>query len=80
MLHQLKKVKIDEQKGLTLAEFSSDMKFYEVNDYVSDLPSVIKHHRKGNTLVIENPAEFKKWLGGKKRSAGLRHWLDRLSG
>ncbi|MCR4393300.1 MAG: hypothetical protein NUV31_02895, partial [Dehalococcoidales bacterium] len=63
IIYGLRKAEISTDKNRTLVTFSGDMQSWEVNYFQSSLPQTIKSKRKGNTLVIENPEEFQKWLG-----------------
>jgi len=63
IVYELHKAEISSDKNRTLVTFTRDMQSWEVNYFQSSLPQTIKSKRKGNTLIIENPAEFQKWLG-----------------
>ena len=45
-----------------LITFTKDMQHWEINDYQSYLPQTVKHQRRGNMIIIENPKEFDRWL------------------
>jgi hypothetical protein len=75
LLFGLKKAKTVREKGRLLIEFSDDVPFWEVGEYQTNLPQTVKSIRRGNTLVIESPAEFDAWLeSGSPRS---RSWFSR---
>ncbi|MBI5210140.1 MAG: phospholipase D family protein [Elusimicrobia bacterium] len=79
MIDRLGKAKVRWETDRAVVEFSADLQGYEVREYESHLPAQIKHRRRGNTILIESPAEFKAWLsGGKGRGSG--GWLARLLG
>ena len=75
LLYGLHKATAEEQGNRKLVTFSKDMQHWEINDYQGYLPQTIKYQRKGNTIVIENPGEFDRWLGQAPRTPGL---LSRL--
>lgn len=58
----------------TRVAFSDDLQPPEVQEYRACLPQTIKARTIGKTLVVENPADFHKWLTGGSRS----HWWQRL--
>ena len=78
LLYQLKKAKSIPEKGRMLMEFSGDMQPREIGEYQAYLPQTVKSQRRGNTLIIETPDEFKEWLEG--QSPQRRSWLTRLFG
>jgi len=63
LFYGLRKATIEEQGNRKLVTFARDMQHWEINDYQGYLPQTVKCRRKGNTIVIENPAEFDRWLG-----------------
>jgi len=75
LLYGLHKATVEEQGNRKLVTFSKDMQHWEINDYQGYLPQTIKYQRKGNTIIIENPKEFDKWLGQRPQARGL---LSRL--
>jgi hypothetical protein len=75
ILYGLHKATVEVQDNRKLVTFLKDMQYWEINDYQSYLPQTIKHQRKGNTIIIENPKEFDRWLGQPPRARGL---LSRL--
>ena len=75
LLFGIKKATMVGERGRLLVRFSSDIQHWEVNDYQSYLPQTVKCQRRGNTLIVENPSEFEKWLGPSRRRRG---WLRRL--
>lgn len=71
LIYVLHKAVVEEQGNRKLVTFSKDMQHWEINDYQGYLPQTIKYQRKGNTIVIENPGEFDRWLGQVPRAPGL---------
>jgi hypothetical protein len=55
----------------SIITFPKDMQFWEVTHDQSSLPQTVKSKRKGSTLIIENPADFQKWLG----QSQSQNWL-----
>jgi len=79
ILHQLRgKAKTIPERGRILIEFSKDMQPREIGEYQAYLPQTVKSQRRGNTLIIETPNEFKEWLEG--QPLRRRSWLTRLLG
>ena len=75
LLYRLRKVAVTQEGNRKLVTFSKDMQHWEINDYQGYLPQTIKYQRKGNTIIIENPTEFDRWLGQPPQARGL---LSRL--
>jgi len=71
LLFRLRKATIEQQGDRQLATFSKDMQHWEINDYQGYLPQTVKYQRKGNTIIIENPKEFDRWLGQPPRAPSL---------
>jgi len=63
LLYGLRKASVKDEVKRKLITFAKDMQHWEINDYQSYLPQTVKHQRRGNTIIIENPKEFDKWLG-----------------
>ena len=63
LLYGLRKAAAENEGKRKLITFAKDMQHWEINDYQSYLPQTVKHHRRGNTIIVENPKEFDKWLG-----------------
>ena len=76
LLYQLRKAKTVSERSRMLIEFSEDMQPREIGEYQAYLPQTVKSQRRGNTLIIETPNEFKEWLEG--QSPQRRSWLTRL--
>jgi len=75
LLFGMKKARMAREKGRLLIELSGDIQHWEVGEYQTHLPQTVKSRRRGNTLVIESPAEFDTWLeGGTPRP---RSWFAR---
>lgn len=79
LLFGIKKAKMVREKGRVLIEFSADVPFWEVSEYETNLPQTVKSKRRGNTLVIESPAEFNSWLegGGSRSHSWFARWFGR---
>ena len=77
LLYGLRKATVQDDGKRKLITFAKDMQHWEINDYQSYLPQTVKHHRRGNTIIVENPKEFEKWLGQPPQS---RHFFSRLFG
>ncbi|MDP2719745.1 MAG: phospholipase D family protein [Dehalococcoidia bacterium] len=71
LLYVLNKADAKEEGTRKLVKFSGDMQHWEINDFQGYLPQTIKYQRKGNTIIIDNPKEFDKWLGQPPQSPGL---------
>lgn len=78
LLYQLRMAKTLVERGRMLVKFDSDMQPREIGEYQAYLPQTVKSQRRGNTLIIETPDEFKEWLEG--QSPQRRSWLTRLFG
>ncbi|MBI4180768.1 MAG: phospholipase D family protein [Chloroflexi bacterium] len=63
LLYGLHKATVKDEGNRKLVTFAKDMQLWEIIDYQGYLPQTIKYQRKGNTIIIENPKEFDKWLG-----------------
>jgi len=59
----LHKATMKDDGSRKLVTFSKDMQHWEIKDYESYLPQTIKYKRKGNTIIVENPKKFDRWLG-----------------
>ncbi len=77
LLYGLRKAIVEDDGKRKLITFAKDMQHWEINDYQSYLPQTVKHNRRGNTIIVENPKEFEKWLGEPPQS---RHFFSRLFG
>ena len=77
LLYGLRKATVEDDGKRKLITFAKDMQHWEINDYQSYLPQTVKHHRRGNTIIVENPKEFEKWLGQPPQS---HHFFSRLFG
>jgi len=73
---KLNKARIAEDRGRLLIKFSEDVQHWEIREYQNYLPQTVKCRRRGNTLIVESPGEFKAWLEGQTRRR--RSWLARL--
>lgn len=74
LLQRLHKATLKRDGDRINVVFDEDFQAREIREYETQLPQSVKHRRRGNTLVIESPAAFEKWLGMKSGSG----WLDRL--
>jgi hypothetical protein len=45
-----------------IVEFSEDLQHHEIKRYVALLPQTVKAEPRGKKLIIDNPAEFGRWL------------------
>ena len=77
LLYGLRKATVANEDKRKLITFAEDMQHWELNDYQSYLPQTVKHYRRGNTIIVENPKEFDKWLGRPQRSGLLSRLLGR---
>ncbi len=75
LLYGLRKASIQDEGKRKLITFAKDMQHWEINDYQGYLPQTVKHQRRGNTIIVENPKEFDRWMG---ESAQSRSMLSRL--
>ncbi|MBI2857865.1 MAG: hypothetical protein HYX90_02200 [Chloroflexi bacterium] len=80
LLYGIRKATAENDGKRKLVTFAKDMQHWEINDYQSYLPQTIKHQRRGNTIIIENPHEFDKWLGLPPTSRGLLSRIFRRGG
>ena len=71
LIYELRQATIESQGNRKMIRFSRDIQHWEVTDYQGYLPQTVKHQRRGNTIIIENPKEFDKWLGEKAKGSGL---------
>jgi hypothetical protein len=77
LLYGLRKASVRDDGKRKLVTFAKDMQHWEINDYQSYLPQTVKHQRRGNTIIVENPKEFDKWLG---QPAQTSSFLSKLLG
>ncbi len=77
LLYGLRKATAENEGKRKLITFTKDMQPWELNDYQSYLPQTVKHQRRGNTIIVENPKEFEKWLGPRQHSSFLSRLLSR---
>jgi len=77
LLYGLRKANAENEGKRKLITFAKDMQHWEINDYQSYLPQTVKHHRRGNTIIVENPREFDKWLGRPQHSSLLSRLFNR---
>lgn len=77
LLYGLRKATSENEGKRQLITFAKDIQPWEINDYQSYLPQTIKHRRRGNTIIVENPKEFDKWLGRHRHSSFLSRLLRR---
>jgi hypothetical protein len=55
-----------------IVEFAEDLQHHEIMRYVGLLPQTVKAERRGKKLVIDNPAEFGRWLGRERPALASR--------
>ena len=77
LLYGLRKATVENEGKRKLITFSKDMQHWELNDYQSYLPQTVKHQRRGNTIIVENPREFDKWLGRPQHSSLLSRLFNK---
>jgi len=77
LLYGLRKATATNEGKRKLITFAKDMQHWELNDYQSYLPQTVKHHRRGNTIIVENPKEFDKWLGRPQHNRFLSRLFNR---
>ncbi len=80
LLYGIRKATVEDDGKRKLVTFAKDMQHWEINDYQSYLPQTVKHQRRGNTIIVENPKEFEKWLGQPPPSRGLLSRLFKRTG
>ena len=62
LLFGLKKAEVRDTGGRILIEFHEDMSRDDILPYATMLPLATDHQEKGNTIIIQSPAVFRKWL------------------
>ncbi len=67
-IFSLNKAKLEHKDSRVVVTFTPDMQYWQISNYLADLPQIVKHKRTGNTIIIENPLEFEKWLGNKPQT------------
>ena len=74
IVYRLNKAAIHWERDQATVTFSDDMQPIEVREYQATLPQIIKARRRGNTLIIDNPVQLRRWLesSGPKRRAWWR--------
>lgn len=58
-----------------VVEFDDDLQHYEIREFEGHLPASIKHRRRGKTLIIESPREFRRWLEAERPGPRWKQWL-----
>lgn len=76
LLDRLRKARVSWEGDRAQVEFADDMQHFEIKAYENSLPQTIKHRRRGKTLVVETPKEFRAWL----EDGAARGWWGRLLG
>ncbi|MBI4387031.1 MAG: phospholipase D family protein [Elusimicrobia bacterium] len=76
LLDRLRKARVEWDSDRASIHFSDDMQHFEIKAYENSLPAALKHRRRGRTLIIETPKEFRSWLERDRRPP--RGWWDRL--
>ena len=72
LIERIKKAHLKYEKDRVLVHFTNDMLPHEIKGYEGLLPQSIKFQRRGQTLVIENPEVFQKWLFGQPQTVWRR--------
>jgi hypothetical protein len=80
LLYGLRKASVRDEGKRKLVTFAKDMQHWEINDYQSYLPQTVKHQRRGNTIIVENPKQFDKWLGQPEQAPSLLSRLFKRTG
>lgn len=62
VIYEVKKADVKDTGNRVLVEFHEDMGREDVLLYASMLPLRMDHEVKGNTIVVNSAAEFRKWL------------------
>ncbi len=80
LIYGLRKASVEDDGKRKLVTFAKDMQHWEINDYQSYLPQTVKHQRRGNTIIVENPKEFDIWMGQPPQTRGLLSRLFKKTG
>jgi len=75
LIHRKKQALLRRERDRLTIEFTDDLQHHEVTPYLGLLPQTLKYERSGRKLIVENPAEFDRWVGDERRSL-----LDRARG
>lgn len=60
-----------------IVEFKEDIQHFEITRYIALLPQIVKHEHRGSQVIIENPEEFRAWLGVERK--GVRGLIDQIA-
>ena len=69
LLDRLRQATVRRDGDRVTIDFADDLQHYEIQRYMALLPQTVKVERRGKKLVIDNPAEFERWLGRSTRQA-----------
>jgi hypothetical protein len=73
LIHRKKQASLRHERDRLTIEFADDLQHHEITPYLALLPQTLKTERSGRKLIVENPAEFERWLGADRPSV-----LERL--
>jgi len=74
LLERSQQATLREDGQRLIVEFKEDIQHFEITRYMTLLPQIVKHEHRGRQVIIDNPEEFKQWLGMKR--GGIRAWFD----
>jgi hypothetical protein len=63
LIHRKKQALLRRERDRLTIEFAGDLQHHEITPYLALLPQTLKTERSGRKLIVENPAEFERWLG-----------------
>ncbi|MGQ0714934.1 MAG: hypothetical protein ACT4PJ_14630 [Gemmatimonadaceae bacterium] len=75
LIHRKKQATLRRERDRLTIEFTDDLQHHEITPYLGLVPQTLKYERSGRKLIVENPAEFERWLGDARPSI-----LDRVRG
>jgi hypothetical protein len=75
LIYRKKQAVLRRERDRLTIEFTDDLQHHEITPYLGLLPQTLKYERSGRKLIVENPAEFERWIGDPGRSL-----LDRVRG
>jgi hypothetical protein len=68
LIHRKKQASLRRERDRLTIEFADDLQHHEITPYLGLLPQTLKTERSGRKLIVENPAEFERWLGADRPS------------
>lgn len=66
-----KKARLQKSGDQTIVIFSDDLEHAEIREYQAAMPQTIKYHKRGKTLIVENPEYLDAWMVGKEKKGTL---------